>query len=83
VSNRCVTEEGKRCLSQTYCGSVAYGAPEVIRGEPYNPKMSDVWSLGVILYIMLNGSMPFDDTKVRKLLKDQEKRNWSFRSRYD
>ncbi|CAG0920695.1 unnamed protein product [Notodromas monacha] len=80
-SRRCTSESGKRCLSDTYCGSVAYGAPEVIRGEPYNPKMSDIWSLGVILYIMLNGSMPFDDTKVRKLLRDQEKRNWSFRSR--
>ncbi|XP_052132378.1 testis-specific serine/threonine-protein kinase 1-like, partial [Frankliniella occidentalis] len=46
----------------------------------YNPKLADVWSLGIILFIMLNASMPFDDTNLRKLLKDQLNRNWSFRS---
>lgn len=77
----CVDKEGRRILSQTYCGSAAYAAPEVVNGTPYNPKLADVWSLGIILYIMLNASMPFDDSNLRKLLKDQTNRIWSFRSR--
>ncbi|EZA58692.1 testis-specific serine/threonine-protein kinase 3 [Ooceraea biroi] len=77
----CVDHEGKRVLSQTYCGSAAYAAPEVVAGTPYNPKLADVWSLGIILFIMLNGTMPFDDKNLRQLLKDQMSRNWVFRSR--
>lgn len=76
----CVDSENRRILSETYCGSAAYAAPEVVKGTPYNPKLSDVWSLGIILFIMLNASMPFDDSNLRKLLKDQMTKNWVFRT---
>ncbi|XP_035715336.1 testis-specific serine/threonine-protein kinase 2, partial [Folsomia candida] len=77
----CVDNDGKRVLSQTYCGSAAYAAPEVVSGTPYNPKLADVWSMGIILYIMVNATMPFDDSNLKKLLKDQLARKWDFRSR--
>lgn len=72
---------GKRILSKTYCGSAAYAAPEILQGQPYNPKLYDIWSLGCILFIMLCGSMPYDDRDVRKMLKTQLETKVKFPSR--
>ena len=73
-----VNEQGLRELSETYCGSAAYAAPEVLRGRPYNPMMSDVWSLGVVLYIMICGIMPFDDSDHTRLLRYQLEKRWTW-----
>ncbi|KAG8189818.1 hypothetical protein JTE90_026121 [Oedothorax gibbosus] len=73
-----VNSSGRRILSQTYCGSHAYAAPEVLRGTPYNPMIYDVWSLGCVLYIMVTGRMPFDDSNVRKLVQYQLKKKFKF-----
>lgn len=59
-------------LSRTFCGSAAYAAPEVIMGVAYEAKMSDLWSLGVILFIMPCCVMPFRDHSRSALLNDQK-----------
>ena len=45
---------------ETRCGSDDYAAPEVILGMPYDGRMTDAWSLGVLLYALLEGRLPFD-----------------------
>lgn len=78
-ARHCIDNHGHEVLSLTFCGSAAYAAPEIVSGSAYDPKKADVWSLGVILFIMLNAAMPFDDKNVKKLLRDQKARNYKFR----
>ncbi|KAJ7596993.1 CAMK/CAMKL/AMPK protein kinase [Mycena floridula] len=51
----------------TSCGSPNYAAPEVIRGAVYAGPEIDVWSAGVILYVMVCGRLPFEDEDVQVL----------------
>ena len=58
-------------MSSTFCGSPAYVAPEIIKGKPYDPRITDLWSCAVVLYIMSFSSMPFDDSNLTDLLLQQ------------
>ncbi|NXS13861.1 NUAK2 kinase, partial [Neodrepanis coruscans] len=56
-------------LLQTYCGSPLYASPEIINGRPYKGPEVDSWSLGVLLYILVHGTMPFDGHDYKTLVK--------------
>ena len=59
----------KGTLLKTYCGSYNYCAPEMLQGQPYEGLPSDIWSLGVILFVMLNGYFPFSSDNMQVLLR--------------
>jgi len=59
-------------LSQTFCGSTAYTAPEVLKASGgYNAFLADTWSCGIILFILLTGSMPFNKSNLHSIIKSK------------
>jgi BR serine/threonine kinase len=59
----------RHATADTSCGSPHYAAPEIVKGETYDGRKSDIWSAGVVLYTLLSGKLPFDDTSIRALLQ--------------
>lgn len=68
-------------FSETFCGSLLYTAPEILKGIPYDPTKADVWALGVLIFTMLNKCVPFDNSNVTILYEQQIKRKYKFRER--
>lgn len=54
---------------QTFCGSPLYASPEIVNGRPYRGPEVDSWSLGVLLYTLVHGAMPFDGQDHKKLVQ--------------
>lgn len=63
---------------KTSCGSLYFAAPELLQGHTYMGPEIDVWSLGVILYVMLCGKVPFDDESARELQNKIKEAKYSF-----
>ncbi|THU50594.1 hypothetical protein C4D60_Mb06t21890 [Musa balbisiana] len=63
---------------QTACGTPAYTAPEVIRRKGYDGAKADAWSCGVILFVLLAGSLPFDDANLALMYRRIHKRDYAF-----
>ena len=56
-------------FSKTFCGSYAYASPEILKGIPYQPQLSDIWASGVVLFAMVYGSLPYNDSSIPQLIK--------------
>ncbi|XP_074491078.1 NUAK family SNF1-like kinase 2 [Sebastes fasciatus] len=54
---------------QTFCGSPLYASPEIVNGRPYRGPEVDTWSLGVLLYTVVHGTMPFDGNNHKALVQ--------------
>lgn len=74
------TDDASR-LSTTFCGSKAYAAPELIRAVPYSPQAVDIWAMGCVFFVFVNGIMAFDETVEQSvLLYNQRNRIYVWRN---
>ena len=69
--------------STSFCGSLPYFSPELLQRQPYDPMISDIWSLGVCFYIMLNDGLPFKLGDDKLMLKKQLTKDWKFKSKVE
>ncbi|OCT52755.1 putative protein kinase [Cladophialophora carrionii] len=58
--SRRIPEPPESPLLTTRCGSEDYAAPEILMGQPYDGRQTDAWALGVLLYALMEGRLPFD-----------------------
>lgn len=65
-------------LLHTRCGTPAYVAPEVLRKKGYDGAKADIWSCGVILYVLLAGFLPFQDENIMKMYNKVFKSEYEF-----
>ena len=65
----------------TQCGTPGYVAPEILEGKPYDTQ-ADMWSLGVIVYILLGGYPPFIEQNQRDLFRKIRKGQYKFHEEY-
>ncbi|KAH0995152.1 hypothetical protein GBA52_019016 [Prunus armeniaca] len=65
-------------LLHTTCGTPAYVAPEVINRKGYDGTKADIWSCGVVLYVLLAGYLPFHDSNLMEMYRKIGKGDFKF-----
>jgi len=71
----------EECSLTTQCGTPGYVAPEILEGKKYDQR-ADMWSVGVILYILLGGYPPFIENTQRELFRKIKRGDYEFHDEY-
>jgi len=71
----------EECSLSTQCGTPGYVAPEILEGQKYDQR-ADMWSVGVILYILLGGYPPFIENTQRELFRKIKRGDYEFHEEY-
>ncbi|XP_039249845.2 NUAK family SNF1-like kinase 1 [Styela clava] len=69
-------------LLETFCGSPLYASPEIVNGIPYVGPEVDSWSMGVLLYALVYGMMPFDGSDYKTLTRQISHGKYSRQTKY-
>ncbi|KAJ3270134.1 Map microtubule affinity-regulating kinase [Terramyces sp. JEL0728] len=62
---------------KTFCGTPTHAAPEMVTGQKYNGAKIDIWAMGVILYVMVTGILPFQGSSIKELFTNISKANYA------
>lgn len=65
-------------LLHTQCGTPAYVAPEVLRKKGYDGAKADIWSCGVVLFVLIAGFLPFQDENMMRMYRKVFKGEFEF-----
>jgi hypothetical protein len=74
------SSDDRMTLLHTTCGTPNYVAPEVLSDKGYDGRAADVWSMGVILYVLLAGFLPFDEPHMSALFRKIQKADFTYPS---
>ncbi|OZC11742.1 kinase domain protein [Onchocerca flexuosa] len=66
-------------LSRTFCGSKSYSAPEILLGQEYLPFKADIWSLGVVAFVLVTNRMPYNERVANNSIIVEAQRNRTYR----
>ena len=74
-----INSKGQMIKSNTFCGTLSYNSPEILKRSPYDPFKVDVWCLGIMLFVMLNKNYPFDRKEgVERMISRQLRKEYTF-----
>ncbi|KAK2958466.1 putative CBL-interacting protein kinase 23 [Blattamonas nauphoetae] len=76
----CALSDADNVLLKTQCGTPNYTAPEILIGGQYDGKPTDVWSCGIILFVMLAGYLPFEEDNNVELFRKIKKAEFEYPS---
>lgn len=71
-------DTSRATLLHTTCGTPNYVAPEVLNDRGYDGRQADLWSMGVILYVLLAGFLPFDEPHMSALFRKIQKAEFEY-----